>query len=390
MQLKLMYHGEKAKCEQVRNDCESTMCSRELMLKVMQSLVRPQIMPVIHRIFEIQELFQLADLICLGENQLYHVIRMCEHAAQLKDGFLANLRVKREDLTTAILFHDCGKGREIDDKTYSSANCKRAKVPRNLKAYGIPDWAEFYSPLHDHVGRSLRIAETYNIKGEVREAIALHHHVKILPEVLKQMARGLYLPGVICEDILHHKPQQYAAKGSILSQTIAVLDQLSAIERKFEGKVYVAGEPEKIEEDLVKDLVIGVTDANDPRVNLLGNSLEGSQTVIMFDLRAFGVFVQQNSEYKVQAVKREVLNTIRSVIRVQDHHREQDMVGLVGGDEFAVITKVKGQEIIEKMIERIKSAIKNRTGLNVRYGYNAEGSIEKNFHEAREKANLQK
>ena len=189
---------------------------------------------------------------------------------------------------------------------------------------------------------------------------------------------------------MHHKPEQYAATGSNLSQVVAVIDQLCAIERKFEGKVYLTREPEKMEDELVKDLVIGVTDAFDPRVELLGNRLLGNETVIMFDLRAFGAYVQKNSEYKVQAVKREVLNTIRSVVRVQDQRREKDMVGLIGGDEYAVITKVIDQDLIQKMIVRIKSIIKSRTGLSVRYGYKIGANIEENFHEARRQANLQK
>ncbi|MHB9093547.1 MAG: hypothetical protein ACYC21_02650 [Eubacteriales bacterium] len=119
--------------------------------------------------------------------------------------------------------------------------------------------------------------ELVEFNKDVFEAIALHHHVKILPETLSRVAGGLYLPGVICDDILHHKPGQHTAKGSHLAQVLAILEQLCAIERKFEGKVYLAPEPEKMEDELVKDLVIGVTDALDPRIDLLGNSLEGHE-----------------------------------------------------------------------------------------------------------------
>lgn len=390
MQLKLLYHGENIECEQSGNHCETAMCSRDLMLKIVKSLVRPQLMPVIHRIFEVQELFQLADVVSMGENQLYHVVRMCEHVVELKDSFLAELGIEREELITAALFHDCGKSSEVDDNIFLAENCKQSRVPKKLLSYGVPRWAEYYTPLHNHIERSVRTGESYNLNEHVLEAIALHHHVKILPELVYQVARGLYLPHVICEDILRHKPKQHVAKGSTLAQVLGIMNQICAIERKFGGRVYLARELEKIEDELVKDLVIGVADTSDPRLGLLSISLEGNETVILFDLRGFGIFVQNNSEYKVQATKREVLKTIRSVIRVQDHHRDKDMVGLIGGDEYAVVTKVKDEAIIHKMIDRIKSAIMNRTGLNVRYGYSFDGNLEENFHAAREKANLEK
>ncbi|PKM82476.1 MAG: phosphohydrolase [Firmicutes bacterium HGW-Firmicutes-14] len=387
MQMKLMYHGEPVDCKKTGNGCGEVMCSRELMLKVLGSLVRPEMMPVIHRIFEVQELFQLADVSCLGENQLYHTIRMCEHIHRLKDSCLTALGVNREQLTTAALFHDSGKGKEIDDCRFYEEEFKPAKVPRKLKKYGVPGWAEYYSPLHDHVERSIEIAEAYDIEGEILEAVALHHHVKILPEVLKELARGLCLPDVIYGDILRFKPEQYTAKGCGLSQVIAALDQICAIERKFAGRVYVARDPEEMEDELAKELVIGVTDIQDPRVALLGARLEGNETVILFDIRGFGAFVQQNSEYKVQAIKKEILKTIRSVIRVQDRYRDKDLVSLVGGDEYALITKVKEPEIIDRMVNRIKKAIQNRTGMDVRFGFGSQGDIEANFHEARAKAN---
>jgi len=390
MQFKLLYHGEDIDCEQSGRNCETAMCSRDLMLRVVKSLVRPQLMPVIHRIFEVHELFQLADVVSMGENQLYHVVRMCEHVVELKDSFLSELGVEQEELLTAVLFYDCGKSSEVDDNLFIPENCKQARVPRKLRNCGIPEWAEYYTPMHDHLERSVRIAESYDLKETVLEAIALHHHVKILPELVYQVARALYLPHVICEDILRHKPGQHVAKGSTLAQVLGIVNQICAIERKFGGRVYLAREPEKIEDELVKDLVIGVTDSSDPRLGLLGISLAGNETVILFDLRGFGEFVQNNSEYKVQATKREVLKTIRSVIRVQDHHRDKDMVGLIGGDEYAVITRVRDEAIIDKMIERIKSAIMNRTGLNVRYGYSMGGVLEENFHAARDKANLEK
>jgi GGDEF domain-containing protein len=390
MQLRLMCQGELIDCQQKSDNCETLMCSRELMLKVLKSLVRPHLMPVIHRVFEVQELFLLADIVCLGENQLYHVIRMCDYVFRLKDSYLNQLGLVKEDIMTAILFHDCGKGREVDDSIFRSDRVSRVKVPRRLKNYGVPAWAEYFSPAHDHIELGLNIAQTYNLPDNIMEALALHHHVKILPEVLDTMVKGLCLPNVIREDVLQQKTKQYVAKGSILSQAVAVLDQVCAIERKFEGRISLAQEAEKIEDELVKDLVIGLTDANDLRVGLLGNNLDGNETVIMFDLRNFGEFVQQNTEYKVQATKKEVLNTIRSVVRGQSDHREKDMVGLVGGDEFAVVTKVKDFCVIEKVIGRIDAAIKNRTGLNVRCGYNIGEGIEANFHEARRKAQIKK
>ncbi|WP_418790992.1 HDIG domain-containing metalloprotein [Phosphitispora sp. TUW77] len=390
MQLKFMCHGEIVECARGDDDCHSPMCSRELMLKVMHSLISPQIMPVINRVFEIQELFRLADVVCLGENQLHHVVRMCELAMKVRENCLQELGISRETLLTAVLFHDSGKGEEVDDTGFCDRKVKQIKVPRRLKNYGIPSWVEFNTPLHDHIERGLVIGETYNLKDDILEAIALHHHVKILPETVKLIARGLFLPGVIYEDILHYKPGQYAVSGSTLVQVVAVIDQLCAIERKFEGRVCFTGEPEKMEDELVKDLVIGMTGTSDPRISLLGNSLGGRETVILLDIRSFGAFVSNNSEYKVQSVKKEVLNTIRSVVRVQDFHREKDMVSLVGGDEYAIITKVKEDKIINKMINRIRAAIKNRTGFDVRYGFGIGATIEGNFHTAREMANSQK
>ncbi|MFZ5640312.1 MAG: HD domain-containing protein [Bacillota bacterium] len=387
MQLKFMYQGKPVDCAK---ECNVDFCSRDLLMKVLRSLVSPRLAPVIDRIFQVQELFMLADVVSLGENQLHHVIRICEYADSLSDDVLAVLEISREDLLTAVMFHDVGKGPEVDDRNIEAAAGKPVKVPKILRKCGVPAWVEIRHPIHEHIEKSLQVAETYHLGAPILEAIALHHHVKITPPVLKEVAGGLVLAPMIAEDILHHDPEQYAAKGSNLAQVIAILDQLCAIERKFQGRICFIGEPDKMEDELVKDLVIGVSGPDDPRLKALGLLFEGSETVILLDLRSFGAFVQLHSEYQVQATKREILNTIRSVVRVQDHHRVKDAVGLVGGDEYVVITKMQDDMILEKIIERIKGAVKARTGFSLRVGYGKGKIIPENFHEARTKANLDK
>lgn len=390
MQLKFMYQGKPVDCEEREEKCAVNFCSRDLLMKVLRSLVSPWLVPVIDRIFQVQELFVLADVVSLGENQLHHVIRICEYADSLSEDVLAGLEVSREDLLTAVMFHDIGKGAEIDDRNMAPEAPKSAKVPKILRKYGVPSWAELRNPYHDHIEKSLQVAETYHLGIPILEAIALHHHVKITPPVLKEVAGGLVLAPMISEDILYHEPEQYAAKGSNLAQIIAILDQLCSVERKFQGRVSFIGEPDKMEDELVRDLVIGVSGPEDPRLTVLGLPFEGDETVILLDLRSFGAFVQLHSEYQVQATKREILNTIRSVVRVQDHHRIKDAVGLVGGDEYVVITRVQDGVILEKIIERIKGAVKARTGFGLRVGYGIGKNIPENFHEARTKSNLAK
>lgn len=390
MQLKFMYQGKPVDCAKKEDECSVNFCSRDLLMKVLGSMLSPRLKPVIDRIFQVQELFMLADVVSVGENQLRHVIRMCEYAETLGDGVLAGLEINKEDLLTAVMFHDVGKGAEIDDRSTDPLAAKTVKVPKIVRKYAVPAWVEYRAPIHEHIEKSLQIAETYNVGKPILEAIALHHHVKINPPVLKEIATGLLMAPIIAEDILHHQPEQYAAKGSNLTQTVAVLDQLCSIERKFKGRVSFTGEPDKLEGELVRDLVIGVTGPDDPRLKALSLSFDGNETVILLDLRSFGAFVQMHSEYQVQATKREVLNTIRSVVRVQDHHRLKDAVGLVGGDEYVVITKVQDEKILEKIIDRICGAVKVRTGFKLRIGCGAGKTVPDNFHEAREKANLAK
>lgn len=390
MQLKFLYQGKPVDCEEREEKCDVNFCSRDLLMKVLRSLVSPRLVPVIDRIFQVQELFVLADVVSLGENQLHHVIRMCEYADSLSEGVLAALEVSRADLLTAVMFHDIGKGAEIDDRNIGQQASKSVKVPKALRKYGVPVWVELCSPKHDHIEKSLQLAETYHLGLPILQAIALHHHVKITPPVLKEVAGGLVLARTISEDILYYEPEQYAAKGSNLTQIVAILDQLCAVERKFQGRVSFIGEPDKMEDELVRDLVIGVSGPEDPRLAALGLPFEGHETVILLDLRSFGAFVQLHSEYQVQGTKRDILNTIRSVVRVQDHHRIKDAVGLVGGDEYVVITRVQEAAILDKIIERIKGAVKARTGFGLRVGYGVGNNIPENFHEARTKSNLDK
>ena len=389
MQLKFSYQGEEPKCEEAPN-CKTQFCRRELLTKVILSFVRPQLEPIINRIFEVQELFLLADVVSQGENQLHHVIRISQYADLIDDKALAELEISRDLMHTAVLFHDVGKGREIDDREISPEKVIKARVPQKLRKYNLPGWVEYKLPLHQHVERGIEIAKSYNLNNEVMESIALHHHVKIQPEVLRIIGKSLKLAPMIVEDILEYQPEQYAAKGSKLTQLVAVLDQLCALERKFNTSVSVGLEPGKLEDELVKDLVIGVALTDDPRFHILGLSTEGSETVILLDLRSFGNFVQLHSEYEVQNLKKTILNIIRSTVRGQDYCREKDLVGLVGGDEFVVITKVTDEDILNKMIERILVTVKAKTGFDFRVGYGKGATIPENFHEARTQCNLKK
>lgn len=389
MQLKFSYQGEEVKCKE-NSSCDQNFCRRELLMKVISSFVRPQLAPIINRIFEIHEIFLLADLVSQGENQLHHVIKICEYADLISAKTLEELELNREMLITAVLFHDVGKGQEINDNIIEPGNIVKAKVPSILRKYKLPNWVDYKLPWHEHIEKGIELASGYNLDQEIMESIALHHHVKIQPEVLKIVGKSLKLAPMIMEDIINYQPEQYAAKGSKLAQVVAILDQLCAIERKFNTSVSVGIEPGRIEDELVKDLVIGVALTDDPRFNILGLNIVGNETVILFDLRAFGTFVQLHSEYEVQALKKTVLNIIRAAVRGRDYDRIKDLVGLVGGDEFVVITKVNEKIVLKKMIDRVKSNVKAKTDFNFRVGCGTGRTIPENFHEARTASNLEK
>lgn len=375
---------------------------QELPVLVLKSMVHPRLAPVIDRIFEIPELIRLADIVSLGENQLHHVIRMAEEAVQLPEQVLTDLGITSEALLTAILFHDIGKGPEIDDWEPVSESIRQEKVPEILLKYNVPAWIDYRSPLHRHIAGSVRTAEAYGLEREIIAAIALHHHVKITPMVLSAAAKPLAMTSLICTDILQFRPAQYAVRGSSLAQLLGVLDQLCAIERKFLGRVFLSVEPGKLEDELVRDLVTGVSDKNDPRLDILGFSLHGRESVILLDLRAFGEYVRSHTEYQVQAVKKDVLNTIRSVTRavgpgrgrdaadpgIRGRGRSRDAAGLIGGDEFVIITPVSDTAALKKMIQRVTAAIHARTGLGCRVGCGTGGAgIPANFDQARAEAN---
>lgn len=357
---------------------------------VLKSLVPPQLHPVIEKIFEIPELISLAGIVSLGENQLHHLIRMAEKASQVPERVLAELGLTRDTLLTALLFHDIGKGRETDDRHFDSKTVRLKKIPNLLRKYGVPEGAEIVLPRHLHLLRGVQLAERYNLDRQIIQAVALHHHVKITPRVLSRVAGPLAVTPVICSDILHFRPAQYAARGGNLAQLVGILDQLCAIERKFHGKVYLAVEPDKLEEEVVKDLIIGVAEADDPRLDILGFAFHGQESVILLDLRSFGEFVQTHTEYQVQSIKKEVLNTIRSLTRAGSKNRNRDAAGLIGGDEFVIITSIAEPAVIEKIIHRVATTIRARTGLDCRAGYGTGESIPENFHKARNKANAHK
>ena len=124
--------------------------------------------------------------------------------------------------------------------------------------------------------------------------------MKIRPRTLNLLGDSLQLSSMVKLDIFHYNPVQYAAPGGNLAQVIAILDQLCAIERKFRGFSGLGLEPQQIEYEVVRDLVIGITDNKDPRLDALGTSLNGNESVILFDLKAFGSFVKMHTEYEVK------------------------------------------------------------------------------------------
>ncbi|HHY29723.1 MAG TPA: phosphohydrolase, partial [Syntrophaceticus sp.] len=149
-------------------------------------------------------------------------------------------------------------------------------------------------------------------------------------------------------------------------------------------------EPEQIEYEVVRDLVIGISGKDDPRLEVLGLSLTGTESVILFDLRAFGSYVKMHTEYEVQNMKASILQLIRTLVRVNREGKERDLVALIGGDEYAVVTKVQDPVILDKMIERVARVIKLKTGFQVRAGYGIGNNIDENYHHARIQAEMLK
>lgn len=134
----------------------------------------------------------------------------------------------------------------------------------------------------------------------------------------------------------------------------------------------------------------GMATPGDPRLRVLEVTLTGEESVILFDLRAFGSFVKLHTEYEIQNMKVSILQLIRSLVRVNRREHERDLVALIGGDEYAVVTKVKDKHILEEMIERIALTVKMRTGLEMRYGFGVGGTIASNFHQARIQAEMRR
>lgn len=370
--------------------CDQSLCHRELLFKTLLRVVRPRIISYLEYFFGIKELLYLAKIVSVGENQLHHIIRMVELVTSFPVEVFNVLGFTREDLITGVLFHDLGKSKEVDDNYFDVRSIAKTKVPALLCHYPGMRWAEWRSPLHDHVFRSVEIALKYRVSAEVVKAIALHHHVKIRPRVLNLVGDALCLSRIVRLDIFNYNPEQYAAPGSNLAQVIALLDQLCAIERKFQARISLGLEPQQIEDEVVRDLVIGVAGVNDPRLQVLGVDLNGDESVILLDLQAFGSFVKLHTEYEIQNIKVSILQLIRSLIRVNRSGNKRDLVALIGGDEYAVITKVEDKEILEEMIERIIVTVKLRAGFGVRYGYGIGGTVSENFHQARIQAEMNK
>ncbi len=370
--------------------CDQPLCDREILYKTLLGVVRPRIVPFLGRFFGIKELLYLANIVSVGENQLHHVIRMVELVATLPDEVLLCLGISRDDLLMGVLFHDIGKGKEVDDGVFNARSVGKARVPQALRHYPGMRWADWTTPFHDHIVRSYEIARRYALPEHVLEGIALHHHVKIRPRTLNLVGDALCLSMIVKQDIFNHNPEQYAALGSNLAQVIALLDQLCAIERKFQARVSLGLEPQQIEDEVVRDLVTGMATPGDLRLRVLEVTLTGEESVILFDLRAFGSFVKLHTEYEIQNMKVSILQLIRSLVRVNRREHERDLVALIGGDEYAVVTKVKDKHILEEMIERIALTVKMRTGLEMRYGFGVGGTIASNFHQARIQAEMRR
>lgn len=368
--------------------CDQPLCHREILYKTLIGVIRPHLIPYLEHFFGIKELLYLARIVSVGENQLHHTIRMVELAASLPDEVMSYLGIKRDDLVMGVLFHDVGKGREVDDSVFDARSVSKGRVPQALRHYPGMRWVEWTTPFHDHVLLSHEIAKRYGLPENVLEAIALHHHVKIRPRALHLVGDALCLSMAVKEDIFNHHPEQYTAPGSNLAQVIAILDQFCAIERKYQARLGVGLEPHQIEDEVVRDLVTGMATAEDPRLRLLGVRLTGDESVVLFDLRAFGSFVKLHTEYEIQSLKASILQMIRSLVRVNRPGHERDLVALIGGDEYAVVTKVKDKRILDEMIERIALTVKKRTGIEMRYGLGVGGNIPSNFHQARIQAEM--
>lgn len=381
-------HGKNANSDRSQGETPGTLRER-LCLSVI-SVLNPELSGVMDRIVEVPELLYLADIISVGENQLHHVLRMCQLSLLISDSVLEELGVDRRDLVETIIFHDLGKGQEIDDRYFQPDAVAKVEMPKKLSKYRGLKWAEWKEPFHDHVLAGYELGIRYCLKPAVLEAIALHHHVKMRPEFITKLGAVLSLTGTVCQDIATYAPEQYAASGSNLARIVAFLDQLCAVERKLKTNVVSRYSEDRLEEDVVRDLVIGITDKNDPRLRVLGVSITGTETVILIDLSAFGSYVKMHSEYEIQRVKKAVLQAIRSVVRNKKADRDWDLVSLIGGDEYVVITKVVDQAQVEAIIDRIAKMVKIHAGLNIRPGYGIGKSIIANFHTARSMAEVGK
>ncbi len=363
---------------------------RERFLETLLRVIKPQLLVYLERFQEVEELFELADVVSVGENQLHHVVRMVEMAGALPEGVFEVLGITRDDLVTAAIFHDLGKGKEIDDRFFDATLVTKTRVPHLVSAFPGMKWVEWKSPLHDHVSRSVEIAYSYGLPEEIVEAIAMHHHVKIRPEVLDLVGDALRLSRFVRTDIISYNPEQYTAPGNALAQVVAVLDQLCAIERKFRARISLTQEPYEIEDEVVRDLVIGVATTSDPRLQVLDVSLKGNEPVVLLNLRAFGTFVKLHTEYEIQNLKMSILQLIRSLLQAEHRGRQRELVALIEGDAYAVIAREDDENYLKQMIARIADAVRVRTGFEIRYGYGLGGTIPENFHQARLQAEINK
>ena len=91
---------------------------RELFYQTLLEVINPKIVPYLERLYEVKELLPLSEIISAGENQFHHIIRMLEIAASIPDSVLRILKISREELVAGVIFHDVGKGKEVDDRLF--------------------------------------------------------------------------------------------------------------------------------------------------------------------------------------------------------------------------------------------------------------------------------
>jgi hypothetical protein len=114
---------------------------RELFYKTLLEVLNPKIVAYLERLYQVEELLSLSGIISVGENQLHHVIRMLEMAASIPDSVLEVLKITGEELIAGVIFHDVGKGKEVDDRIFEASLVQKSRAPAYLRHYPGMNWA---------------------------------------------------------------------------------------------------------------------------------------------------------------------------------------------------------------------------------------------------------